>query len=605
MIKPWSITTTLRNPERLRNFLIVAQQIEGNEWNLETQIKYQILLIQNRFYGYGIAQFYNDLSQSQISLINTMTNEIKYEQAEKIFNTKNYEDPPMRGRQSLNPLKKLGLVSIVNNKVHITSLGQLFLKDDFDYGEIFLSSFLKWQIPNPLSNEYRIEDDYDIKPFVGTIHLINIVNKKWIELNNNPKGISKQEFSLFVPTLINFSNIEKQAQKIIDLRLEISGKSRDEQKQILENYKINYAKEFLNDTNPKKIEKLLKNLKDYGDNAIRYFRLTRLFYIRGNGFYVDLEPRRSIEIENLLNYDNAQSLVFSSKEDYLGYLSDIAQPKLPWESKEKYIEIVIKLVAEIRIYENNLSVDLKEILNFNILPELELKKYIEELRQYRRSLQNKELHFESQNIEKINDYIQILENIYKYDNRPLLLEKLCSLGLNALNDAIKIQPNYPVGDDNEPTFTAPANTPDIECYYEDFNSICEVTMLKSRNQWYNEGQPVMRHLRDFETEHNEKDTFCIFIAPKLHRDTINTFFTAVKYEYEGQQQKIIPLTIENFVELLKILIQLKEAGRFLRHIELANLYNEIIERINSVNDSAEWINNIPNIILEWKEKLVS
>jgi len=605
MIKPWSITTTLRNPERLRNFLIVAQQIEESEWNLETQIKYQILLIQNRYYGYGSKQFYNNLSQAQIRLIDNMINEINIEQAEEIFNTKNYEDPPMRGRQSLSPLKKLGLVSIVNNAVHITSLGQLFLKDNFDYGEIFLSSFLKWQIPNPLSREYRIEDGYDIKPFVGTIHLINIVNKKWLELNNNPKGISKQEFSLFVPTLVNFSNIEKQAQNIIDLRLEVSGKSRDEQKQILENYKINYAKEFLNDNNPIKVEKLLKNLKDYGDNAIRYFRLTRLFYIRGNGYYVDLEPRRSIEIENLLSFDNAQSLEFSSKEEYLNYLSDITQPKLPWESKEKYIEIITKLVEEIRIYENNLSANLKEILNFNVLSELELKRYIQELRQYRRSLQNRELYIESQNIEKINDYIQTLENIYTYENRPLLLEKLCSLGLNALNDALKIQPNYPVGDDNEPTFTAPANTPDIECYYEVFNSICEVTMLKSRDQWYNEGQPVMRHLRDFETKHNEKDTFCIFIAPKLHRDTINTFFTAVKYEYEGKQQKIIPLTIENFVELLKILIQLKEAGKFLRHIELANLYNEIIERINDVKDSTEWINNIPNIILDWKEKLVS
>lgn len=34
-----------------------------------------------------------------------------------------------------------------------------------------------------------------------------------------------------------------------------------------------------------------------------------------------------------------------------------------------------------------------------------------------------------------------------------------------------------MGDDNEPTFTAPANKPDIECFYQSFNSICEVTML--------------------------------------------------------------------------------------------------------------------------------
>ncbi|MFA7056709.1 MAG: AlwI family type II restriction endonuclease [Candidatus Cloacimonadales bacterium] len=605
MIKPWSITTTLRNPERLRSFLKVAQQIEGNEWNLETQVKYQVLLIQNRLYGYGNAQFYSNLSEHQASLIGDITKEINYKQAEEIFITKNYEDPPMRGRQSLNPLTKLGFVSIVANTVRLSSLGKLFLKDDFDYGEVFLNCFLKWQIPNPLSREFKIEDGYNIKPFVGTIHLINSVNKKWVALNHKPKGISKHEFSLFVPTLVNFSNIENQAQKIIDLRLELLNKNRDEQKEVFESYEINYAKEFLSDNDLAIISKLLKNLKDYGDNAIRYFRLTRLFYIRGNGYYVDLEPRRSIEIENLLSFDNAQSLEFSSKEAYSDYLSDIKQPKLPWESKDKYIGIIDKLIEEIRIYANNLSVDLKEILDVGELSESELKQYIQELRDYRRSLQEKELHIESQNIANIEEYIQILENIYTYENKPLLLEKTCSLGLNALNDAIKIQPNYPVGDDNEPTFTAPANTPDIECYYEVFNSICEVTMLTSRDQWYNEGQPVMRHLRDFEIKHNDKVAFCIFIAPKLHRDTVNTFHTAVKYEYEGKQQKIIPLTINNFVELLKILTQLKKSGKFLSHIELENLYNEIIKEINHVKDSHEWINSIPNIIQQWKSKIVS
>lgn len=167
MIKPWSITTTLRNPERLRNFLRVAQQIEGIEWNLETQIKYQILLIQNRLYGYGNAQFYSNLSEPQTSLIDDVTKEINYEQAEEIFITKNYEDPPMRGRQSLNPLKKLGFIIIVDNTVIISSLGNLLLKEDFDYGEVFLNCFLKWQIPNPLSREFKIEDGYNIKPFVG------------------------------------------------------------------------------------------------------------------------------------------------------------------------------------------------------------------------------------------------------------------------------------------------------------------------------------------------------------------------------------------------------------------------------------------------------
>lgn len=146
MKKPWSITTTLRNPDRLRNFLLVLQRLENLEWDLENQRNYQILLIQHRFYGYGRTQFYNGLSQSQIDLIDDSSQEISFDAAQDIFNTKNYEDPAMRGRQSINPLKKIGLVSIRDGMVFITDLGKSFLEEDFDLGEIFFRSFLKWQI---------------------------------------------------------------------------------------------------------------------------------------------------------------------------------------------------------------------------------------------------------------------------------------------------------------------------------------------------------------------------------------------------------------------------------------------------------------------------
>ena len=112
MKKPWSITTTLRNPERLRNFLIVLQQLEKSKWDLKNQKRYQIFLIQSRVYGYGSRQFYNGLSQNQIDLINDTSKKISFKKAEEIFNVKNYEDSAMRGRQSINPLKKIGLVAI-------------------------------------------------------------------------------------------------------------------------------------------------------------------------------------------------------------------------------------------------------------------------------------------------------------------------------------------------------------------------------------------------------------------------------------------------------------------------------------------------------------
>lgn len=603
MKKPWSITTTLRNPERLRGFLIILKKLENFKWTSENQIKYQILLIKERVYGYGNNQFYNGLSQKQIDLIDDQTKEISFEKAEEIFNAKNYEDPAMRGRQSINPLKKFGFVVIKDEKISITSLGKLFLDDDFDLGEIFFRSFIKWQIPNPDSDDYKLEDGYNVEPFVGVLHLIRKVNEMSMKSGEKEKGISKEEFSLFCPTLVNYEDIELYSKKIIALRENLKNKTKQQQKIIRDKYKKTFAREFLGKSNTAEIQKLLKNLKDYGDNAIRYFRLTRYIYIRGGGFYIDLEPRRSVEINALLDFDNAQSKIFTSKKEYLDYISNILEPKLPWETKEKLTEIAIKIFEDIRLFEQKTKVASKKFLDYKKLDEIGLKRFIENIRYYRRELQDKQNHQKAQDTEQIKFYIQELENIFDFEDRPILLEKLSSLGLHALNDALKIQPNYPVGDDNEPTFTAPANTPDIECFYQNFNAICEVTMLTGRDQWYNEGQPVMRHLRDFENKHQNKVSYCLFIAPKMHRDTVNTFWTAIKYEYEGRTQKIIPLSINNFASLLKILVQIKAENKFLKHNEIARLYDEIIDSANTFTDSNKWLRNIPSTISSWQQNI--
>lgn len=88
-IKPWSISTTVRNPERIRNFLSVLKEIEGLKWDSNTQKQYQILLLQNRIFGVGSSQFYKNLSEEDINLLES-EKEMSYEQAEKISNKKAY-----------------------------------------------------------------------------------------------------------------------------------------------------------------------------------------------------------------------------------------------------------------------------------------------------------------------------------------------------------------------------------------------------------------------------------------------------------------------------------------------------------------------------------
>ena len=190
------------------------------------------------------------------------------------------------------------------------------------------------------------------------------------------------------------------------------------------------------------------------------------------------------------------------------------------------------------------------------------------------------------------------------DNRPLVLEKYVTLALNALNDALEIKPNYPVGDDNEPTNTAPAGKPDIECFYKKFNSICEVTLLRDRSQWFNEGQPVMRHLRDFEEKNPTKDALCLFVAPTLHVDTIETFWNSVNHGYRGKCQKIIPLSLKQFVELLEVLIKFRENNKSFSHENLYKLYEQILN-LNEITHSDEWIKAIPIKIENWKRGVLA
>lgn len=602
MKKIWSLSTTVRNPERIQPFLNVLKEMEGEAFDEAGQVKFQTLLIQNRLYQP------TGLSEAMLKYYETSGDKMSFEQAQEIFehmksrSTVLRGDVGLRGRTSVAPLSKMGLAVAkqTSGQIKITDLGKSFLKNEIDIGDVYFRFFIKWQIPNPESTEFGDDGTYNIKPFIGALHLIDRVNKKEIERSNEPKGLSRDEFDLFVPSLVNYRDIDSYAGKVIALRDLMSGKSKQEKRQILNEYSREFAISFLGTDGAEEVDKLINNLSDYGDNAIRYFRLTRYFHIRGGGFYIDIEPRRSVEISNLLTHDNAEAKTFASKEEYLDYVSDITQPKLPWETKEKLTQIVEKLIEEVSAYENRLGLSAAHRSAYEAFSESQLKSYAEELRTYRRSLQDKENHNASQNIDKVKEYIAALENIFEAEDKPIALEKYISLGLNALNDALQIKPNYPVGDDNEPTFTAPANTPDIECFYETYNAICEVTMLTGRDQWYNEGQPVMRHLRDFENKDTSKTSYCLFVAPKLHRDTVNTFWTSIKYEYEGRAQKIIPLSIGQFIQLLKALVAIKERGGFLNHAQLFQLYDLIVGKSSTAVNASEWLDEIPNVIDTWR-----
>lgn len=606
MKKPWSLSTTVRNPDRILPFLLALSEMEGESFDQAGQVKFQTLLIKNKLYtptglDKRLQLYYEDLNPV-----------MSFEQASEIFahmlsrSIELKKDSGLRGRVSVAPLTKMGLAvaSKSSGAVVITDIGRSFMNGSTDIGDIYFRFFLKWQIPTPGSNDFSDRSVYDIQPFIGTLQLIGRVNQLAEEAGLKVKGLSKSEFSIFAHTLVRHEHINYYAQSIISIRKLTAGKSKTESKQIFKQQSRTFISGFLGTTDVDKIDALYNSLFDYGDNSIKYFRLTRYVYIRGGGYYIDLEPRRSTEIDELLKM-SAASREFESEDDYSRYLTDSTLPVLPWETSDKLSQILTVVQAENEEYESQLALgERKHIIDVDTKNEATLKTTIEAARQYRRELQEQLNHKQAASIDSLSTYIDKLTNIYQLEDRPVQLEKFTSLGLHSLNDALSIKPNYPVGDDNEPTFTAPANVPDIECFYEGANSICEVTMLTSRDQYYNEGQPVMRHLRDFESRNVEKPSYCLFIAPKLHRDTINSYWYAVKYEYEGSRQRIVPMTIGNFVQVLQVLKSMKQESRIMRHTDIIDLYDRIVSITTYVDSSEKWLERIPEEINAWSASML-
>jgi len=593
---PWSISTTVRNPERLRNFLRVLKQLEGSDFNRENQIKYQVLLIKERLYRP------TKIPSAYRTLIDDITKDISYDEAKDIFDAQHYEDPPMRGRQSVNPLNKLGF-SIAKDTVgavKITNLGNLFISSDPDIGYIFFKSLLKLQFPNPWSDDFTKKRGFNVRPFIAVLHLIN-----------KTKKLSREEFSIFCPTLIHFKDISKYAKYVVQLR---SIKSKSE--------KDRFINTFLKESyGTKSISRIrIANLFDYGDNTMRYFRLTRYFRVTKQPlgrWVIELEPARMKEIEQLLALYDGSALEFKSVDEYIDYLSDINRPELPWEfDYDKSKDVALSLIDIIKkdfdsladtlkakvtdAYESIISVDL------NILDLKGLKSLIDKLRNLRSEInQIKRNSVLTKNINKLKEILAIFKDKKRFrELEPVEFEHIISQCLKIINDELHIKPNCILDDDGNPIGFAPGNKADIEGYYESFNSIFEATLDVSRHQVYRESVPVMRHLKDFESANVGKPAFCVFVAPRVHNDTVNYFWISVKHGFEGKKQSIVALDLAHFLEILEFFIEVAEKKIKFTHHTLRMLLERIVSNAATTDSSTNWFRDISQQIKDWQRSII-
>lgn len=595
----WSFNTTVRNPERMEHMLRALLELEGVEFDEAGQRTFFGLQIKKRLYK-PTASTLEEKDLVDAVHADNSADDLDDELVERIL--AKYDgrdvDGAGRGRTAAGILNRFGLCVALQSKgsVVITELGKKWLEHQIDDEELFTKFFLKWQYPNKIEGDYK---GFDIKPFVGTLALIKSVNSKWEALGKKPVGLSMEEYELFVPALSVAAHVEDYANQIIDYRKEKQSKSGVEKAEFMKDFATARAAEIFGDSKDLAVGQ--NDLRDYRDSSIRYFRVSGLLALRGEDTHVDIAKDKEVEVASLLDAVSSSAEDYDSYEEYLEYLSDINSLVLPWQNEADLQKIVTELSASLRS-ESTGDVAPK-LAELSVLP---TPRKVDALKEALNEQRIKKLVDLKHDVVVLDECIDKISNIMhrSYETltaRPSLdLEWYVSRALLVLNDAIKIQPSYKIGDDGIPTGFR-ANVSDIECVYETFGMTVEVTLLIGRDQWVAEGQPVMRHLRDFEERLKESPAYCVFVAPIIHRDALNTFWNSNKFGYEGQQrQNIIPLTLVQFVAILKI-ARAKIEGGTLSHRLLKTLLDSISRKTDSIDVPQNWVNTFPELIQGWAE----
>lgn len=601
--KIWNINTTMRNPERLFNFLKVLKKLEGLPFDRSVQAQYQKELIRHKYYQPTNLPL-------DLKLAYDEPGDFNEDETEKIFEF--VKKPDQRGRTSASRLNQMGLAIAkkTKGKVVITDLGNKLLNEEITIDEFFLKYFLKWQLPNKLERGY---DDFDVSPFMATLYIINKVNEFEIRRNNKPKGISKDEFMLFCLQLKKHTDIPDVINEIISYRDELIAS--DDKNEFFNISLKNKASYLFNPTSPSDLETKCSTMRDYADSIIRWFRMTKLIYYRGGGRYIDIAPSRVAEVKRLLDVIKLNSIDFETEEEYTNYLIDLNKPELPWENVDSIKEIIKNLYNLIEDMQNKIDTEFPNrrrhsfetnprlnITDFNHLKNIEkaLRLNLEKLNNEYRTLKESE----SLNLDKYSDSLIELQNIKrssrKSSDAPLCLEWYTARSLMAVDDAIEIRPNYVKGDDGLPMFTAPGGGADIECYYESFNLVVEVTLMRGRNQVNNEIQPLLRHYKDFvENLRVKKKVYALFIAPMFHRDVLNQSDYYISRGYEGYNDiNIVFLTIEQFSKMLKIVKSNHDLGKSCSYLKLEELFDECVE-VTKNEISLDWVEKIDESLERW------
>ena len=483
--------------------------------------------------------------------------------------------------------KSLGFIDL-KPYIELTDAGKSFI-----YGkrrtEIFLRQLLKFQLPSPYHVEAQsIIGTFNIKPYLEILRLIKSL-----------EYITFDEFKIYAVQMTDYHQFEDTADAILQFRKEKSqNKGRYKQfvdttwtNEIFKIFKddILAGKTKTRETNDYSLKNFIRtkkrNIRDYTDACFRYLRYTGLVSISYKGRSLSIFADKMDEVDFILSTVNRNPVYIDNEVEYKKYLFSANYPKLYTDNRDNLVDIIMRTGP---FTKKDLS-----------------KKTIEELKDLRDSIvkQHKDAIINEQ-ITKIKSYALYSEIIdtfneiitNEYYDAPLMFEYNTWRAMTML-DGGNIKGNLIFDDTGQPLSTAPGNMADIECYYEDFSLSVEVTLQSGQKQYEAEGESVARHYGKLKRE-TGKDTYCLFIAPRINAATLAYFYglNKIPINLYGGKSKIVPLELDQFMMLIENSYNYEAQPN---SNDIRRFLDYIIELCEHTTDENDWNNNIQKCVSTW------
>ena len=581
--RTWSVATSPRSPRKLPDELgLLAASFEGRIWDKESQRSYALQLAQDDFF------------EGEVSS----------------------REPDFSARDRVNRAPKtFGFIRLDGRRppIEILPAGRQLIEHQ-NLPDLFLHQLLKWQYPSPVMAQ-RYRKDYTelfyIKPFLECLRLVR-------ELN----GISKLELAIFAVPLVDYRDYDdvrgairnfreqlgtvsgrgprgKFIRQVFDARLGIVYRDDIRDGRIAtreEAGQIQPVEEFL--------KKKARNLRDYADAAMRYFQATGLFTIASSTFqyYLRLFEERIGEVDHILENVIREPEPYHDVEKFYSYLGNPDFPTLPGDDpgvlRSRITELYSSSPPSIRDQVRptfdasrtaDSPADLKTAyaLLSKSVTDMMTKQRQEELEGNMDALQD---------IETVFD--QIIQS--EVPDRPLYLEWNVWRALSFLNYGA-VQANFRMDQEGNPVSLATGNKSDIECHYEKFHVIVDVTMSYGARQYDTESIPVPRHVGSFQKERraggDDRPVYGLFVAHRIHPEVTIPFWYLHKIPLRsyGGVVSVIPLDLEDLRALLR---KARQVGHWSAD-DIHHFFERARANALSTSDEKEWHRQLRKLARNW------